>query len=393
MGKALAAVVAAGVAKFGFRKDATFRDLLTEAGRACFAATGGRITPADIDGFILSTVMPERTAVQSHVASLAEECLGIKPTTLSLRVEHMCQSGNCAVRTAAAYLTSGQCQLVMVVGVEKLQVVNPGEIFLNMSTGLDRDWEACQGVTAPIMFSLCAQAHMRKYGTTREQLAAVVTKNHAHAKNNPYATFQKGTTIEEVLNARRITSTFGLYDCSAVADGAAAVILTTPDRARDYTDQPVYFIGTSQVIHAFTFANHYEDLASWPPLREAAERAYRMAGITAQDVDLAEIHDCFSIAEIIALEELGFCPKGEGGPFVQEGRADYGGDVVVNPRGGLLGCGHPLGATGVAQVAEIFWQLRGEAGPRQVTGAKIALAHNNSGPSEHTVNIFSVEVI
>ena len=390
---AVAAIVAAGISKFGFRKDCTYKDLIMEAGRACFASTGGRIKPGDIDGFVIGSVMPERTAVQSHIASMAEECLGVRPSTLSMRVEHMCASGNCAIRLAGAFIKLGQSDMVMVVGAEKLQVINPDEIFLNMSTGLDRDWEACQGVTAPMMFSLCAQAHMKKYGTTQEQLAAVAVKNHSHSKNNPYATFQKGTTMEQVLSARRVNSTFGLFDCSAIADGAAAVIMTSVERAKDFCDKPIYLIGSGQAIHGLTFAGHYEDMSHWPPLKQAAEKAYAMAGIKPEDVDVAEVHDCFTIAEIIATEELGFCPKGEGGPFVQAGMSDYGGKVVVNPRGGLLGCGHPLGATGVAQAVELFWQLRGEAGPRQVPGAKIGLAHNNSGPTEHTINIFSSEVI
>ncbi len=386
------ALVSAGVAKFGVR-EASYRDLITEAGQACFAACGGAIKPDDIDGFVVCTVMPERTAVQSHIASMAEECLGIRPSTLSLRLEHMCQSGNLGIRTAYAYIKAGLCKAVMVVGAEKLQVPVPDEIFLNMSTGLDRDWEACQGVTAPIMFAMCAQSHMRKYGTTKEQLARVAVKNHAHSVNNPYAQFQSGVTLEQVLNAKSITTPLGLFDCSPISDGAAAVIVTTADRAKEYTDMPVYMIGTGQSVHGLTFANHYEDLSHWPPLKQAAESAYAMAAIKPADVDVAEVHDCFTIAEIITTEELGFCPKGEGGAFVESGQSDYGGPVVVNPRGGLLGCGHPLGATGVAQTAEIFRQLRGEAGKRQVTGAKIGLTHNNSGPTEHVVNIFSKEVV
>ncbi|AGL00674.1 thiolase C-terminal domain-containing protein [Desulfoscipio gibsoniae] len=385
-------VISAGVAKFGNR-EASYRDLITEAGHACFNATGGAIKPKDIDGFIACSVMPERTAVQSHIASLAEECLGINPSTMSLRLEHMCQSGNAGIRTAYAYIKAGLCKMVMVVGAEKLQVPVPEEIFLNMSTGLDREWEACQGVTAPIMFAMCARTHMRKYGTTREQMAKVAVKNHAHAAKNPYAQFQKGVSLEQVLTAKRITTPFGLYDCSPISDGAAAVIITSAERAKDYTDKPVYIIGTGQSVHGLTFSNHYTDLSHWPPLKQAAESAYKMAQIKPADIDVAEIHDCFTIAEIITTEELGFCAKGEGGPFIEAGQSDYGGQVVVNPRGGLLGCGHPLGATGVAQTAEIFWQLRGEAGERQVNNARIGLTHNNSGPTEHLVNIFSTEVV
>lgn len=386
MGKRVA-IIGAGMSPFGVRQ-ANYKDLISEAGKACFDSLGGRIKPKDIDGFVLSSVMPERTSFQSHVASLAEETLGIRPWTLSARVEHMCASGNVGIRTAYASIVSGLSEMVMVLGVEKLNTPIPAESFANMMAGVDREWESCYGVTAPPIFALAARRHMEKYGTTEEQLACVSVKNHNHSKNNPYAHFQKGATLEQVLNARPIALPLKLFDCSPMTDGAAAVILTTEERAKDYTDKHVYILGTGQSINNFTVANMYEDLSHWPPLKKAGESAYRMAGIIPQDVDFAEVHDCFTIAEIIATEELGFCKKGEGGPFVQSGQSNYGGKIVINPRGGLIGCGHPLGATGVAQAVECFLQLRGEAGVRQVPDAKIGLAHNNSGMGEHTVVIY-----
>ena len=185
-----------------------------------------------------------------------------------------------------------------------------------------------------------------------------------------------------------ISTPLRLFMCSPITDGAAAVILAIEQRARDLTDQPVWIRGTGQALDGFQLSSLDEDYARWPALSRAAQSAYRMAGIGARDVDLAEVHDCFAIAELIAYEELGFCAKGEAGAFVAAGRSDYGGDVVVNPRGGLIGCGHPLGATGVAQAAEVFVQLRGEAGARQVPDAAIALTHNNSGMGEHVVMVY-----
>src|SRR4029453_17998225 len=179
-----------------------------------------------------------------------------------------------------------------------------------------------------------------------------------------------------------------LFMCPPITDGAPAVIGASEERAREVTDRPVWIRGTAQALDGFTLSSLPEDYASWPALRRAGEQAYRMAGITPDDVDLAEVHDCFAIAEIIAYEELGFCAKGEGGRFVEKGLSDYGGKVVVNPRGGLIGCGHPLGATGIAQASEAFWQRRGEAGARQVPGARIALTHNNSGMGEHVVMVY-----
>ena len=232
---------------------------------------------------------------------------------------------------------------------------------------------------------------MAAYGTTDEQLALVGVKNHTHASKNPNAHFNKGATLDQVLGSRMISSPLRLFMCSPITDGAAAVIVASEERARDLTDRPVWIRGSGQALDGFQLTSLHEDYAHWPAMKRAAESAYRAAGVGPTDVDVAEVHDCFSIAELIAYEELGFCAKGEAGPFVAAGRSDYGGDVVVNPRGGLIGCGHPLGATGVAQAAEIWAQLRGDAGARQVPDATIGLTHNNSGMGEHIVMIYGNE--
>jgi acetyl-CoA C-acetyltransferase len=383
------ALVGAGVTKFGVRQ-ASYRDLIWEAGKACFDSIPA-VKPKDLEGLVVGSVMPERTAFQSHISSLAAEALGIKPSALSARTEHMCASGTVGIRYAYAFIAAGLADLVMVLGVEKLNQPLAEEAILNMGTGVDREWEACHGLTAPPCFALAAQRHMAQYGTTEEQLGLVGVKNHSHAQRNPNAHFQKGVTLEQVLCSRMIAAPLRLFMCSPITDGAAAVILASEDRARDLTDRPVWIRGTGQALDGFTLSSLPEDYASWPAMRRAAESAYRRAGVGPGDVSLAEVHDCFAIAEIIAYEELGFCEKGEGGRFVEKGRSDYGGDVVVNPRGGLMGCGHPLGATGVAQAAEVFSQLRNEAGPRQVPDARIGLTHNNSGMGEHVVMIYGNE--
>jgi acetyl-CoA C-acetyltransferase len=383
------AMVGAGVTKFGVRK-ASYRDLIWEAGKACFDSMPG-VKPRDLDGLVVGSVMPERTAFQSHISSLAAEALGIRPSTLSARTEHMCASGTVGIRYAYAFIAAGLADLVMVLGVEKLNQPSGDEAVLNMGAGVDREWEAAFGLTAPPCFALAAQRHMTEYGTTEEQLALVSVKNHNHAAKNPNAHFNKGATIDQVLCSRMISTPLRLFMCSPITDGAAAVILASEERARDLTDRPVWIRGTGQALDGFQLSSLDEDYARWPALARAAQSAYRMAGITSRDVDLAEVHDCFAIAELIAYEELGFCAKGESGAFVAAGRSDYGGDVVVNPRGGLIGCGHPLGATGVAQAAEAFVQLRGEAGARQVPDASTALTHNNSGMGEHVVMIYGSE--
>ena len=383
------ALVGAGVTKFGVRK-ATYRDLIWEAGKACFDSLPA-IKPRDLDGLVVGSVMPERTAFQSHIASLAAEALGIRPSTLSARTEHMCASGTVGIRYAYAFIAAGLADLVMVLGVEKLTQPSGDEAILNMGTGVDREWEAAFGLTAPPCFALAAQRHMAEYGTTEEHLALVGVKNHNHASKNPYAHFQKGATVDQVLCSRMISAPLRLFMCSPITDGAAAVIVASEERARELTSTPVWIRGTGQALDGFQLTSLDEDYARWPALARASQSAYRMAGVTARDVDVAEVHDCFAIAELIAYEELGFCAKGEAGPFVAAGRSDYGGDLVVNPRGGLIGCGHPLGATGVAQAAEMFAQLRGEAGARQVPAATIGLTHNNSGMGEHVVMIYGRE--
>ena len=385
------ALVGAGVSKFGVRK-ASYRDLIWEAGKACFDSIPA-VMPKDVEGLVVGSVMPERTAFQSHIASLAAEALGIKPSALSARTEHMCASGTVGIRYAYAFIAAGLADLVMVLGVEKLTAPTGEEAILNMGAGVDREWEAAFGLTAPPCFALAAQRHMAAYGTTEEQLAMVGVKNHTHAAKNPNAHFNKGATLDQVLGSRMIATPLRLFMCSPITDGAAAVILASEERARALTGKPVWIRGTGQALDGFQLTSLPDDYARWPALERAARAAYRMAGTAPHEVDLAEVHDCFAIAELIACEELGFCGKGEAGAFVASGRSDYGGDVVVNPRGGLIGCGHPLGATGVAQAAEVFVQLRDEAGARQVPGAAIGLTHNNSGMGEHVVMIYGKEPV
>ncbi|MBW1736155.1 MAG: hypothetical protein JRJ69_01055 [Deltaproteobacteria bacterium] len=386
MGQKRVALVAAGITKFGKRK-ATFRDLIAEAGKATFDSNKN-ISPKDVKAFIISTVYPERSAFQGHPAPLAAEWCGVRPTEFHERVENQCGSGTSAIRTAYAAIMSGLTDLVMVVGVEKVMVPSHKEIFLNAMAGSDREWESCFGVTPPPLFAMVAQAHMQKFGTTEEQLALVSVKNHNHSKTNPYAHHQKGATLEQVMTSRLIAAPLKLFDCSTNTDGAAGVIVALEERAKSLTDKPVYILGTAQINDGYPWVAYPKDWSTWPSLRFAAQKAYEMAGIGPKDVDVAEVHDCFTISEIIEYEELGFCKKGEGGRFVEDGQSDYGGEVVVNPSGGLIACGHPFGATGVRQAWEAYIQLRDEAGTRQVKGAEIFLGHNLSGLGEHHILIY-----
>ena len=333
--------------------------------------------------------MPERTAFQSHISSLAAEALGIRPSTLSARTEHMCASGTVGIRYAYAFIAAGLADLVMVLGVEKLNQPSGDEAILNMGTGVDREWEAAFGLTAPPCFALAAQRHMAEYGTTEEQLALVGVKNHTHASKNPNAHFNKGATLEQVLGSRMISSPLRLFMCSPITDGAAAVMLASEERARDLTDtagvDPRHRPGARR-LPAHLAARGLRSLA-----RAAARgrgglphgrvgrgrRRPRRGARLLRDRRADRLRGARASA-----------PRARPGRSWRPGRSDYGGDVVVNPRGGLIGCGHPLGATGVAQAAEVFAQLRDEAGARQVPDAAIGLTHNNSGMGEHVVMIY-----
>jgi acetyl-CoA C-acetyltransferase len=385
------AIVAAGICPWGER-EATFRDMISEAGKACFD-NNKNIGNKDIDGVILGTAVAQRAAIQGKATPLVCECLGIYPTLYQC-VENQCQTGSIAIKTGVAMIRAGMAQLVLVIGVEKMTLPIEDVTLFTRGLGTDRDWEACYGMAAPPMFALAARAHMEKYGTTEEQMALVSVKNHRNSIKNPYARFREQVSLTDVLESRTIASPLKLYDCCGNADGAAAVILAPEDKARDLTDKPVWFLGAGQGFSGYTMANLPKDLTSWTAVRISGENAYSMAGLSPKDIDVAELHDCFTISEIIEYEELGFCEKGEGARFLESGLADYGGSIVTQPRGGLIGCGHPLGATGVGQAYEIYLQLRTEAGDRQVDDAKFGLCQtmSNTGSESHVL-IFGNDIV
>jgi benzoylsuccinyl-CoA thiolase BbsB subunit len=287
-------------------------------------------------------------------------------------VENACASGASAVAGVYAMIKSGQADLGIALGAEKL--TTPGGGFL--PTVAD-DLDSSMGRVMPAAFAMMARLHMETYGTTLEQIALISVKNRRNALLNPRCHLKKALTLEEVLNAPLIADPLTRNMCCPNSDGAAAVILASEKVARQYTTKPVEI--AAAVINSGKRTRYgIVDTESEMSIR-AANRAYELAGVSPQDVDVCETHDPFSIAEIIHYEDLGFCGKGEGGRFVQEGHSQIEGQVAVSPSGGLLARGHPLGATGVAQIAELFWQLRGEAGSYQVPGAKVGLAHTVGG--------------
>jgi acetyl-CoA C-acetyltransferase len=258
-----------------------------------------------------------------------------------------------------------------------------------MAAVLDREWDGVHGASAPPFFAMCAQHHMRKYGTTRHQLSLVSEKNHHYSTMNPFAHFQKPVPVEKVEKSPMVAPPLTLYDCSGITDGAAAVILASEEMAKKLTDTPIWLKGSGQGVGGNNSAN-WKSLDTWHSLQIAAKEAYRTSGFEPKDIDIAEVHDCFTISEIIEYEELGFCKKGEGGKFLEDGQSKIGGKVAVNTRGGLLGCGHPLGATGIGQIVEVLQQLQVRAPEgRQVPDPKVAMTHNLSGAANvHSILMF-----
>ncbi|MDH5782527.1 MAG: 3-ketoacyl-CoA thiolase [Candidatus Bathyarchaeota archaeon] len=382
------AIVGGGATKCGKRK-ASWRDLVQEAGKAMFESLGN-LSPKDVDSLIVGAAQPERFVFQAHVAPMVAEYLGVTPRKVIARTELMCASGQAAIRYAWACVATGLADVAVAFGVEKMFMPDMAEAQTNMTCVLDRKWDGINGLSAPPFFAMTAQRHMHEYGTTREQMALVSVKNHHYSSMNPLAQFQKEITVEDVLKSLVVTPPLNLFDCSGITDGAAGMILVPAEDAKKYTDAPMYIIGSGQASIGNAI-NNLASLTEWVPLKIAAKEALKFAKITLDDIDIAELHDCFTISEIIEYEAFGWCEKGEGGKFIEEGQSHIGGKVAVNPRGGLLGCGHPLGATAILQAMDILQQFKGEVPKgRLVSDAEIAVAHNLSGPANvHSIMVYS----
>ncbi|MEW6105761.1 MAG: thiolase domain-containing protein [Bacillota bacterium] len=379
------AVIGIGMTKFGDRWESSLRDLAAEAGLLALKDAG----VDHVDSIYVGNMAGGQFVGQEHLGSLVADYLGLTPVPAT-RIESACASGGIAFRQGFIEVASGLADLVLVIGVEKMTDVSADESTGILATAADQEYEALSGITFPGLYAMIATRHMHEYGTTIEQLSAVSVKNHRHASKNPNAQFPFPVTLEQVMQSAPVALPLRLLHCSPITDGAAAVVLCPADKARSYTPAPVKVIGSGQASDAIALhgRKHITTLAATV---EAAKAAYKMAGIRPEDVDVAEVHDCFAIAEICITEDLGFVEKGKGGPAVADGLTDYGGKVVVNPSGGLKGKGHPVGATGVAQVCEIVEQLRGSAGERQVPNARIGLTQNMGGSGgSAVVHVFEV---
>jgi acetyl-CoA C-acetyltransferase len=369
-------VIGAAHTQFGELWDRSFRNLMTEAGMGAIKDAG--IAGDEIDEVFMGSMSTGKLVGQEHIAGLLLDGAGLADLHLpATRVEAAGASGALAFRQGVQAIRSGTADIVVVGGIEKMTDVSDSDAAAISASGIDQEWEHFFGATDAAVHALLAKRHMHQFGTTREQLAHVAIKNHKHAGGNPLAQFQREISMAAVLGAPVVADPLGMFDCAPLSDGAACVVLCSQAVVDNYK-HAVKVSGSGQASDTLALHDR-SDLTTWLATQHAARRAYGEAQISVADIDLAEVHDGYTIGEILAIEDLGLVKKGEGGVATEEGRTTYGGDLVVNPSGGLKARGHPAGATGIAQICELTWQLRNAAGARQVKDARIGVAHNTGG--------------
>jgi len=368
-------VVGAGKTPFGAFADQNLRSLAVTAGTKALA--NARTGPDAIEAFYLGNFAGPQFTSQNHLAPWISTALGMTGIP-STRFEAACASSGSAFFHAFMAVSAEIYDVVMVAGVEKMTSQPTARVTEILAGAGDSLTEVLVGSTFPSLFAMIARRHMHDFGTTREHLAAVAAKNHENGALNPDAQMRKAITLEQAMNGRPIAEPLNLYDCSLISDGAAAVVLCAADRAREFSDKPVRVMGVAQASD-FVALDRKQDITTFPALRAAAHGAYGMAGVGANDIEFAELHDCFTIAEIVAMEDLGFVERGRGGFFSFEGGTRRNGEKPINASGGLKSKGHPVGATGVAQICDVVQQLRCEAGERQLKRHSLGLAQNLGG--------------
>jgi acetyl-CoA C-acetyltransferase len=367
------AVIGVGVTKFG-KHDRTSAELFAEAAREAVVDAG--IEPRAIQALYYGNVTGGESERQLHMGPLAASLVGL-PTIPTTRFENACATSHAAFRHAVMEVGAGMSDVVLVGGAERILHVPTDHATEYFAYCSDASFEQPTGLTFPGVFALIARAHMEKYGTTETQMAHVAVKNHRHGLHNPKAQFRKEITLETVLQSAYVADPLKLFDCCPFTDGGAALVLASEEVARTHR-RAVWVLGSAAASDTM-FMHDKRDLSRVTATERAAAGAYRQAGRGPQDVDVVELHDCFTIAEILATEGLGLVEPGMGGPAAEKGWTSLGGKIPVNVSGGLKAKGHPIGATGAAQIAEIVTQLRGEAGPRQVDGARTGLTHTLGG--------------
>lgn len=371
------AVVGIGHGKFGIRSDASLRELAFESVKACLE--DAKVALDDVDAMVTS-IAGDEFSFSLQPSAQVHDYIGFHPKP-NYRVEGACASGSMALRTGWMTVASGLADMMLVVGVEKMTEVPTSVATDIMGRGGDAMWEYPFGLTFPGYYAMLAQAHMAEFGTTEKHLAMVAVKNHHYGKLNPVAHMQKEVTLEKALSSFMVAYPLKLFDCSLITDGSASVLLASEEKAREVTSTPVWIIGLGLATDTMAIGDR-KTLTALRATELASKKAYEIAGIRPSDVDVATVHDCFTIAEILAYEDLGFCPKGDGWKLIEEGATHLAGRIPVNLDGGLKSKGHPIGATGVSMAVEITKQLRGEASNHQVSNAETGLTHNVGGSGQ-----------
>ena len=369
------AVIGIGKTAFGAFPDRDLRSLAVEAGQKALA--DARVEPGAVEAFFLGNFAGPSFVGQNHLAPYVASALGITDVPAT-RFEAACASSGAAFYHAVSSVAAGLHDIVVVAGVEKMTSQPTPKVTEILAGAGDMSGEGKAGATFPALFAMIARRHMYQYGTTREQLAAVAVKNHANGAKNPLAHMRKVITIEQALAGKPVSDPLTVYDCSLISDGAAAVVLAPLDRAREFMDKLIKVRAVAQTSDMLAL-DEKDDITTFRAVQTAAAKAYKMAGVTPSDIEFAEVHDCFTIAEILAIEDLGFVRKGEGGPYTQSGATCLHGERPVNASGGLKSKGHPVGATGVGQICDLMQQIRGEAGVRQLRRHSLGLAQNLGG--------------
>ena len=369
------ALIGAGMTKFGEHWEQGFREMVVEAGTKALEDAG--IHGEKIDAGYVGTMASGRLIGQEHIGGLLADHMGLNPIPIT-RVEGACASGSLALRAGIMAVASGYHDVVVVGGVEKMTDLGVNAVSDILGGAGDQEWELFFGATFPAIYALMARSHMKDFGTTKEMLASVAVKNHKNGAKNKYAQFPREVSFETVMNSKLIADPLGVFDCSPITDGAAAVVLTSMDLAHSFKKKPVEVLASTQASD--TIALHSRaTLTGLNATKVASEKAYKLTNLKPKDMQFAEVHDCFTIAEIMATEDLGFFKKGDGGKAALDGKTALNGEIPINTSGGLKACGHPVGATGVKQAVEAVWQLRGEAEGRQIKDAHIGLTHNVGG--------------
>jgi benzoylsuccinyl-CoA thiolase BbsB subunit len=357
-------VLGVGMIPFGKYPSKTIVDLAWPAVKMAIKDAG--VAPSEIGAAYCGTVF---SGMMSGQRILARVGLSGIPIT---NVENACSSSSTAFRQAVIAVESGECDIALVIGVEKLSRFGGGTLPLEVE-----DWEVSQGMVMPALYAMRANRYMHDFNLTPAQLAMVSVKNRKHGSLNEDAQMRKPVSLDEVLNSRPIADPFTLLQCCPTGDGAAAVVICSSAIAKKYRSDPIEVVASDLTSGRYT--NGFRDMTIPEITVRGAKEAYEEAGIGPEDIDVAEVHDAFSIAEILYYEAFGFCSRGEGGNMLERGETTIGGRLPVNPSGGLLAKGHPIGATGAAQIVEIVRQLRGQCGVRQVEGARVGLTHATGG--------------